>query len=328
MANTLIASTARAVQLRSSRPVRTYLRTKPLWVHFRSLQSEGFSRAFRRWLLWSKILKTRPVATIPIHADAPVEVHLLTYERDYLAALWALKSFYHFSGVRYPLVIHFQGKVSRRALGRLRSHFPAAEIIIQPEADAVVEEWLEQRGLVRVLAHRRVNAMMLKLVDFVLVGRGINVLALDSDVLFFRCPSDLLITSETPLQMTFFQHDHASSYNITEEQALRELGIDLVPRLNAGLRLFARSSLDLTCCERFLGHPDVARPTGLLDQTLHALCASQQGRAAYLPDTYLISLEADVDLDKFVARHYAGPSRTLLSEEGLPRLIQMGFLDQ
>jgi len=33
-------------------------------------------------------------------------------------------------------------------------------------------------------------------------------------------------------------------------------------------------------------------------------------------------------LDQVIARHYAGPSRPLLSQEGMPKLIQMGFLEQ
>jgi len=31
-----------------------------------------------------------------------VDTHILTYSRDYLSAIWALKSFYHYSGVSYP----------------------------------------------------------------------------------------------------------------------------------------------------------------------------------------------------------------------------------
>jgi hypothetical protein len=320
------ASVIKSTRLRSSKLLRSYLRGKRSWVVLRSAQREGFSRALKRWLLWRKILCTAPVITSQIHAGAPVEVHILTCQRDHLAALWALKSFYYFAQVHYPLVIHLQGEVTNLALKRLQEHFPIARIVLQDEADAVVERWLEDRSLFRLRDMRKDNVMLMKLVDFVIMCEAVNLLTLDSDILFFRKPSELLISNGEPLPITFFQHDYASSYNLTEEQALTELGIKLMPRLNAGLRLFARESVDLSRCEQYLAHPVVALQTGLIDQTLHALYASERGIAAYLPDSYLISLEPNNDLSLCVARHYAGASRPLLTDEGMRNLIQMGFL--
>src|SRR5438093_13540199 len=100
--------TALVVQLRSMQ-LRPYLRQLPGWVTVRRLRHEGWAPAFHRWRLWSQILDTRPTETEPIRPAAAVEIHLLCHELDHLCALWALKTFYHFSAVRYPLVIHLNG---------------------------------------------------------------------------------------------------------------------------------------------------------------------------------------------------------------------------
>lgn len=292
----------------------------------RRIQREGARRALRRWRVWIRILETAPINTEPVQEGAPVEVHTLCYERDYLCAIWALKSFYHFAQVRYPLVIHLQGHATRRMLARLHEHFPAARVVTQDVADAAVETCLRGRGLMRLLAARRQNPFMLKLTDFPILGSAVHLLTLDSDLVFFRRPSELLIATDEPLPVSIFQRDPASAYNITEEQAYSKLGIKLSPRINTGITLFPTRSLELERCEKYLMHTEVARLTGWIEQTLHALCASEQGRVAYLPESYLVSLRKDVDPASLVMRHYAGPSRPLLTDEGMVGLIETGFI--
>lgn len=308
--------------------LRERLRRSHAWVTLRRAQREGARKAFKRWRLWSSILKTRPVLTDELTEGAPVEVHLLCYRRDYLSAVWALKSFYHFARVRYPLVIHVQGEAPRRVLKRLREHFPAARVVTQEEADALVEARLRGRGLSRLIAARKGNPFMLKLTDFPLLGGAVNLLTLDSDLVFFRRPAELLVAGREPLSSSLFQCDPASAYNIDEARASEELGVRLAPRVNTGVALYARRSLDLARCEEYLAHAEVARSTGFIEQTLHALCASAQNRVTYLPDTYLVSLREDIDLSRLVMRHYAGPSRPLLTEEGMSRLVRAGFLEE
>lgn len=311
-----------------TKTIRTQLHYNRSWRKLRQLQHEGPLKALRRWRLWSKILRTPPVLTEKPKPGAPVEVHILCCERDYLCAAWALKSFYHFAQVQYPLAIHLQGNVAKRVVARLRAHFPAANIIIQSEADDIVEGWLKNRGFVRLLDARRGSPFMLKLTDFSLCSEAVHLLTIDSDVLFFSRPSDLLIATETPLPANLFQRDLASTYNLSEERAFKELGIKLASQVNTGIMLFPRDSIELSRCEQYLAHPDVAEPNGWIEQTLYALLASEQDRVTYLPDNYLISLETGAPLDKLIARHYAGPTRWLFTYEGLPELIKRGSLDK
>jgi hypothetical protein len=291
--------------------MRDWLRSNPAWVSFRRLQREGFLRAFRRWRAWSRILATRPVATSP---GGDTEVHLLCYRNDYLCALWALKSFYHFSGSALPLVIHTQGHAPPRMLRRLREHFPNARIITQPEADSIVLPKLRGAGLTKLIKARAANHYTLKLTDFLLLGEAPNLLTLDSDILFFRKPEAFLAANDRHL----FQRDPESTYVFSPEQARAELGIELAPCINVGMMHFRRDSISLARCDQYLAH--FQKLDGWLEQTLYALHASEQSNAAYLPPDYLISLAGDVDHSKLIARHYAGPSRPLLHEQGIPHL--------
>ena len=304
---------------------RTQLRKSQAWVFLRNAQMEGIQKAARRYYLWSQILKTDPIATDPVGTSSHPEIHLLCYWRDYLPALWSLKSFYWHSGVRYPAVIHTQGKMPSRAIRRLTAHLPNALIVGQTKADQVVEAYLEKHRLTRLLAARRANGFMLKLTDFVLFGGSANLLTLDSDLLFFRQPVELLVGDAAPVSTHWFQQDPTSNYNITEHYALEQLGVNLQPRINTGIMLFARQHETLDYCDSALADANVARSTGWIEQTLYALWASRSNTVGFLPATYQLSLKPGLR-DGAIARHYAGPTRPLLTSEGMPTLVRQGFL--
>jgi hypothetical protein len=305
--------------------IRQAVRTVPAYVALRRWQREGFVRALRRARLWRRVLATPPVRTAPRSAGA-VEVHTLCYWLDHLAALWALKTFYRTSGAEFPLVIHVSGAAERKVFDRLRAHFPDATVVPQAEADRAVGRRLAAGGFVRLAAARRASPFLLKLTDFPLLAAGATVLGIDSDVLFFAHPRELLERAAQPGRGYLFQRDPESTYNLTADEALREFGVRLAPRVNTGFLVYPRDLPDLAAFERYLAHPGVARPTGFIEQTLYALHASEIGAVAYLPDTYLVDLRPGLPHARLTARHYAGPSRPLLTSEGMPAILRAGLL--
>ena len=102
----------------------------------------------------------------------------------------------------------------------------------------------------------------------------------------------------------------------------------LAPCVNSGIALVARAAVNLARCEHYLSDDEVARPNTMVEQTLYALAFSEQCEIEYLPDSYLVSLQPCTDMRKLIARHYAGASRSLFTREGLPALIEAGFLEK
>ena len=308
--------------------IRSYLRSNRQWVRIRRLQREGLQAAFIRWRQWIRILASTPIRVEPAQAGSPIEVHLLCCERDYLCAIWALKTFYFFSRTAYPLAIHLQGWCPRRVARRFKDHFPGARVILQSEADAKVNAWLLERNFRRLHSVRQQQCLMQKLTDFILMSDAPRMLLLDSDVLFFAHPQRLLEAVDSPPPAATFQRDHDNGYNLTLEQALDRFSIRLAPALNSGIAVIPRDLVDLSRCEEYLADPEVARPTGLVEQTLYALGVCEKVVPQHLPaEAYHISMQSCPDLRSIVARHYTWRSRHLFTSEGLPALIQAGFLE-
>ena len=131
-----------------------------------------------------RILGTPPLRT---PTRGPGEVRVLTWRRDWVNCLWALKSFYRFDPGDLPLVIH-DGGLSATAARTLLRHFPDATYVPIASADAEVGAALQRRGLARCLAYRALNPTCRKLFDFYYLSKTEYVVTFDSDVLFFSRP--------------------------------------------------------------------------------------------------------------------------------------------
>jgi hypothetical protein len=296
------------------------VRRSALWTLGHQLREDPYLTLQRR-RIWPAVLRTPPVHTRPVESGAPVELHLMCCERDYLSAFWALKSFFRASGVEYPIVVHFHGAMSTRARRAFTTHFPQARLVSQEEADREVERQLRARGFRQLLDARRRSPIMMKLTDVALIGSAPGIVCVDSDVLFFDYPSHLVM--ENPPADSIFMRDIGSGYAISSDVAHAALGVQLAPEVNCGIMAFARDAVSLDRCESFLERLALPTYDGLIEQTLYALCASERGRVQYLPRDYVVSLRPG--LDGVTARHYAGSSRPLLTTEGMRYLLKRGF---
>jgi hypothetical protein len=299
----------------------------PPYRRLRQMQAEGMAYSLRRRRLERKVLGTKPIFTRPLdgHGAAPCEVRVLTYAADWLMALWMAKSFYSSAGVDWPLIWHQGGPLSARHVRLLHYHFPNSGFLSMAEADARVEPALQQLGLDRTVAVRRTSAFLRKPIDFHLLSRSSKVLLLDSDVLFFRKPTEILDAVHAGSRTNYFNKDANNGYPMTPKEAQNRFGLRPVELLNAGLGVVCRESIKLQEVNRYLQDPEMK---GIfMDQLVYALLGATFP-TELLPDTYLLSATPGLNVGgrPVVARHYAGTTRRLMFTEGIPRLIDQGFL--
>jgi hypothetical protein len=300
--------------------LRRWARSRRTWLEFREASREGWANAWRRRRFQRRILDTPPVRTA---RDGPVEVRVLTWRRDWINMIWALKSFYFFAGVDYPLFIH-DGGLGPGQAEQLQAHFPDATIVHAAEADARIEAELDRRGLARGLAYRRKNPSTRKLFDFFVFSGADYLVCIDSDIVFFRRP-DLLIVPPEGVAVNRYNRDCDYWYSMTLDELEASFGVRPPPQINSGLALIRRDSIRFDDIERWLAHPKLFEDPWVTEQTLHALCSTVHG-VELLPDTYLVATEEGL-APGTICKHYPGFFRTKLYTEGMAHLIATGFLD-
>jgi hypothetical protein len=291
---------------------RTLLRIRQRFGH-------GLRTAYYRDVVRPRILRTPPITGL---TDDRCEIHVLTSAADWLNLVWALKSFYRASGRRYALCIHDDGTLTIDQTGQAHYHFPEARLISRTEADSTVLPTLTSYP--RCAEFRKTNLLAPKVFDFAHYLRSDRMLLLDSDVLFFDEPNDLLTRIENPnYRLNTVNADVASAYTVDPVEVERQSGVRLIDRFNSGLGLIHKDSLGLDWIEEFLGLPGIIGHFWRIEQTLFALCSSRFG-VELLPSEYDVRV-GPIPFDVPV-RHYVGEIRHLLYRDGIRELANQGLL--
>jgi len=276
----------------------------------------------RGWEATYHDYRTKPLITEwawPFWGEAPqpVPVHMLTGKNDWLLAAWALASFFHFTEQTWNVVIHDDGTLPDEARTTLKELFKTARIISRDEADTRMDRVLAPFPLCH--DYRNKHPLGLKIFDVAQFVEGERFILLDSDVLFFSYPREIMNWVGDGAEC-WFNEDIEDSALITADSAWADLQVPLWPRVNSGLCLLAKGAIDLEFCERALGETSILKGhVWRVEQTLFALCASRYGKGGLLPKTYEVSLAWQATSDA-VARHYVGAVRDRFYGEGLKRL--------
>lgn len=296
------------------------LRQYQPWIEFQEINHEGWVQAGRRYCIQRLILKTNPIRTAK---SGSIEIRVLTWRRDWLNSIWALKSFYHFAEVDYPLFIH-DGGLKPIQIQKLMYHFPDATLISSSEADNYISTELQQRNLNRCLAYRKENIATRKLFDFYLMSKADSLISIDSDIVFFKKPHELIDKCDI-FAKNKYNKDMQYFYSMELDELESAFKIRPLPLINSGLSLVRRESINFEKMEKWLENPKLYSNKWVTEQTIHALCSTIYG-VDLLPDTYCVSTNPTLK-DDYVCKHYPGFIKTLLYEEGMAYLKQNNFIE-
>jgi hypothetical protein len=240
---------------------------------FRQKYGRGLRTAYYRDRVRPRILSTRPVAC---GTDNSCEIHVLTSATDWLNLVWTLKTFYLYSKRKYSLCIHDDGSLGDDEIASLREHFPGARLIARPEADRKLEGVLAPYP--RCAQFRRSNHLSPKLFDFATYLAAPRMLLLDSDILFFAEPTELLRRIEdSDYKLNSVNADVSSAYTVEPEAVKLALGIEMPQRFNSGLGVIHQQSMRFDWIEEFLALPGILGHFWRIEQTIYALCSARFG---------------------------------------------------
>jgi hypothetical protein len=270
---------------------------------------------------------------IPCGDTRGYEMHILTCERDRTMAFWALKSFYHYLGERPPLVVHDDGSLADESFRLFNDHFPGCTVIPahRADADSRLREALQSLPLCELWRFRCDFQLAKKLFDFACFATEPFIVSIDSDILFFRKPLEILEYASAPTP--FMSSDYQEAYEF-DTALVRRAGqdFDLVPRLNTGLFGLRIEDFDFSLVETLLQACVDASPArrfefwkGWLEQTMLACLFSKSGGRVLDLSRYQIS--SMLIGDETISQHFVNDgSRSAFCHWGLRRLDETGFL--
>ncbi|MCP4128842.1 MAG: glycosyltransferase family 8 protein [Gammaproteobacteria bacterium] len=263
-----------------------------------------------------KILHTGPVEC---NVDSEFEVHIVTSKNDFLDAIWCLKTFYHYSDTNPQLVIHEDGSLNAKQIETFSAHFINCRIIKKKDADRKLKAFLADYKYSQKYRLDEDFFCALKLFDPFYYAKTNKLLLLDSDILFFDNPVEIITNLKEC--NPFFNSDYQNAYALPIEEINSNFSIDMLPMVNAGLMSLSKDCYiaNLDFIESYFEKMDSLQPIGDInrhEQTLNALLLSKCG-GIRLNENYQISRHPIIP-GKTVSHHFVGDgSRANFYRKGL-----------
>jgi hypothetical protein len=232
------------------------------------------------------------------------------------------------SGKALPWVFHDDGSLGRKETKLLASHFPGCSVIPYHQSEAHASERFSD--FPRILEYRKKKRLMLKLLDIGNYTKGDRIVFVDTDILFFKQPKELLEHCYRKKGAAFFNRDPEDAYIFSRETIKACTGVNVLERVNSGLFVIEKSVLDYEKVERWLTQLPMNEPFIMhrIEQTLFAMLASDSAFGVeHLSLVYDVDLKKDVT--NSVCKHYVGRIRAGFELEGLRYLSSSHqFLDR
>jgi len=250
----------------------------------------------------------------------PISVHMLVSSETWHAGVLAMISFEFFTGRKWDLYMHDDGTVSDRDRSRIEKILPGVRFVPRPEADQRARDFLKDHP--QCLEARGRHNLFLKFSDTPAFAPHDRFLVLDSDVIFFKPPAEILEWADSGREEVWFNQDTREVYCISRKHLEDALHVPLWSKVNSGLCLFPTKAISLDLSERMLENfSTTAWHPKFFEQTLYALNGSAWNRGGMLPPTYNVSW-GYLRAPGSICRHYVGDFKhDLLYVEGAPLLL-------
>jgi hypothetical protein len=283
----------------------------------------GLYLYYRFWVTSALRRSERPL-------DRPVDtqkytLHVLCCHRDVSQMLWALGSWYAATSESPQLYIHDDGTFVRRDTERIHTLFPQAKIVDYHSTTRLARSWLADTPQALKLRTCRSSSgkrikypLAIKLIDPIFVSERENILILDTDILWFQEPKELVEAIYTYTSPVFWQDPEPWPLSFQNGEALRE---DLC-YYNSGVVYYRKQDFDFAVLEEYLSkRGDVDEPFfGFNDQPAFAYTLGQYRDVSLLPtERYCVRKGVE---DSTVSMHYLGPRRHRFWGEGVGLLLE------
>lgn len=269
----------------------------------------GWTYLYYRFWVAPQILKAKVLERPVTHQE--LSMHMLFGARDFIMALWSLASLYRVSSIRGTLYLHSDGTLidtHRVTLARL---FPNAVFVDARDVVATHADFFNAHEDLRDFRVQYTKFQAKKLLDPFLVSDAPYRLILDSDMLWFKDPTELREAVEAGVPRALMMSDRTGqggrSY-VTFKDGTR-ISEDIAA-CNSGITLYQKDQFYLYTLSAYIAKTDYLHKK-FTDQACYATVLNPE----LLPENrYIIK---GTLTDEVVLRHYTNPSRAKFYSYGL-----------
>jgi hypothetical protein len=263
--------------------------------------SDKFNKKTYQRILQKKIGKLPPV--ILQSDNAQLTLAILANKKNFYESIAALYSFCFWNRNVY-VHYHEDGTLTKNEFEILKKIFPGITIFIRSEQNHKVGDCLLLKGLAHCARLRSHFLFAVRSFDMIIEKKTPYLLQIDSDVLFFSKPKEILDTVKKGDLNGCYNRDVLSMYSFDDATIAKYLPVPVIPNFNAGIFLhnFDESFFDFV--EAIMAKEPQADNSWHLEQTLFAMYATLKEKFLELPKTYALGRGARVIGNEVISKHY------------------------
>jgi len=245
------------------------------------------------------------------------ELHVLSQKSGLWMLAWALRSFLYHSGLSPKIIIHSDGTIDAQTARMFESKFSNLQVILKEDGDRIINERKDIPDTIKKYRMAKPFPIM-ELTDIYLLSNSDNVMLLDSDILFYKRPDEIIdfIQDKTNYDAIATCFSKGSDLNVNAEYANKYNLIEKGARkLISGIIVYKKEKLPL---ERFIEYfentLDPANP--FIEQAGWASLICQTNFKYLDEERYPVRGMPD----QAVCKHYTSPRRHEVYADGIDKV--------
>jgi hypothetical protein len=252
-------------------------------------------------LLRKKIHSLSPI--ISQKQNAKLTLAILANKKNFYESIAAL---YSFSFWIKDLYIHYHedGTLDEADFDLLEKIFPGIKIFKRSDQNSKVSDHLQSKGLLHCKQLRSHFLFAIRSFDMIVEKKTPFLLQIDSDVLFFSKPNEILDIIEKSNLNGCYNSDVYNMYSFDADTIAKYITMPIINNFNAGIFLHNFDEDFFDFADVIMEQEPQAGTSWHLEQTLFAMYASYKGNFLQLPKNYALGKQARLIGDDVISKHY------------------------
>ena len=195
----------------------------------------------------------RTVSSLP--CESSIELHVLGGRTRVVMALWMILSWFVSRRSSCMVVFHDDGTLTSADKALIQDLLPSARVIMDSESSEVMDHALA--GFPLCLQCRNLHPMSRKLFDYPVFGRSDKIFSVDTDILFFAYPAELIANLVDSSGRALFMKDVGDCCLLPADEVFEKFGGVLTPGVNAGFVVLPKRMVSFETLEDVLTRTDL-----------------------------------------------------------------------
>ena len=261
-------------------------------------------------------LELPPVESYP----QGLPVYFLTGKNYLYQTLFCIRSLVKFSTEQFQFILVDDGSFDNKLIAQIQKQLPGCTIVMQEEIDKNLQQFLPPQQYPHLYQKRKVYPHLKKLTDIHTLPGTDWKLVLDSDMLFWNTPDEIIQWLKNPRE-PIHMVDCVESYGYSKQLMQQLSGHAIPPLLNVGTIGLNSAMINWAAVDTWIHKLEEKEGSSYyLEQALTAMLIGNQSSTILDKDTYKVN-PTPGDAKPSVLHHYVDLSKKHYYTQAWKKLI-------